>query len=282
VAGEGAQAASTVELAVRDHPGARPAVVALHGLASNARWWDLVAARLPNRLVAPDLRGHGESPKPVSGYSFREVAADVLAVLDRLGLERVAVVGHSWGASVALTLGAENPDRILSCVLVDGGIGDLRSRFAGGWPEAEIAMRPPDLVGVRREVVERWARGPLAEGSDVATAAHILLGNFEPIDGDRVRPRLRLEGHMQIARALFELDGVALLERVGVPVVAILADGPDSAWMDAKRDGAERARRALGERLRVTWIAGGHDLPVQRPDEVAREITATLAAATSG
>ena len=52
-------AESTVKLACREHPGGPPAVLALHGLASNARWWDLVAARLQMRLVAPDLRGHG-------------------------------------------------------------------------------------------------------------------------------------------------------------------------------------------------------------------------------
>jgi pimeloyl-ACP methyl ester carboxylesterase len=275
-----------VELAYRDHPGPAPAVVALHGLASNARWWDLVAAALHHRVVAPDLRGHGESPKPVSGYGFDEVSDDVAALLDRLELGRVLIAGHSWGASVALQLAADHPDRVLGCVCVDGGIGSLRSRIAGGWPEAEVAMRPPDLVGVRRYQVEAWARGPLAEGSDSATAARILLGNFEPLDPAApegpLRPRLRLERHMQIAKELFELDGLALLKRVRSPVVAVLADGPESAWMETKREGAEQARLILGDRLRVVWVEGDHDLPVQHPAAVAREISAALAASTPG
>src|SRR5690349_22732038 len=144
-------ATPTVELAFRDHAGAPPVIVAMHGLASTARWWDLVAARLPNRLVAPDLRGHGESPKPDAGYGFDAVTADVVALLGRLALERVLAVGHSWGASVALRLAADHPDRVLGCVRVDGGLRNLRLRFAGWGPEAQVSMRPPDLG--RREGV---------------------------------------------------------------------------------------------------------------------------------
>jgi pimeloyl-ACP methyl ester carboxylesterase len=279
--------APAVELACRDHPGGAPAIVALHGLASNARWWDLVAARLRLRLVAPDLRGHGQSPRPDTGYGFDAVTADVVALLDRLGIDRAVVAGHSWGASVALQLAADHPDRVIACVCVDGGIGDMRSRFPGGWAEAERALRPPDLVGVRRSAVTAWASGALAEGSDAATAAAILLANFEPAgrDGEhaggadqRLRPRLRLERHMEIARALFDVDNLAVLERVRAPVVAVLARGPDSPWMAAKRDGAAAATAAMGDRLRVVWVDGGHDLPVQRPDAVARELEAAASA----
>lgn len=274
--------AITVDLACRDHPGDPPAVVAMHGLASNARWWDLVAARLgKNRLVAPDLRGHGQSPKPDDGYGLDAVTADVVALLDRLALDRVLAVGHSWGASVALQLAAEHPAHVLGCVCVDGGLGNLRARFPGGWAEAEDAMRPADLVGIPAERIRGWARGgALADGSDPDSAAEILLGNFEPLDpadpDGPQRPRLRLEHHMQIARALFELDGLALARRVEVPIVAVLAEGEASAWLDAKRDAAAEAQVVLGDRLRVVWVRGEHDLPVQRPDDVAREIAALL------
>ena len=69
----------TLQMSVRDHPGGSPPVLALHGLASNARWWDLVAARLSPRwrVLAPDLRGHGRSDRPEAGYSFAEVVEDL-------------------------------------------------------------------------------------------------------------------------------------------------------------------------------------------------------------
>ncbi|HET9050749.1 MAG TPA: alpha/beta hydrolase [Candidatus Dormibacteraeota bacterium] len=277
-----------VELAVRDHPGGEPALLALHGLASNARWWDLVAARLPYRVVAPDLRGHGLSPKPDTGYGFDPVRADVVALLDRLGLDRVAVAGHSWGATVALELASAHPERVSVCVCVDGGVESLRAHFPT-WERAEAALRPPNLVGVAESALAGWASGPLAEGSDAATALGLVLGSFEPLDASesagparRVRPRLRLDRHMAILRALYDADPLALLRTMTVPVVAVLAEGAPSAAMDANRASAATAARTAGGPWRAVWVQGGHDLPVQRPDAVAAAIGEAIAAAAAG
>ena len=70
-------------LSVRDHAGAEPAILALHGLASNARWWDLVADRLvpAHRVIAVDLPGHGLSDRPDTGYDFDTVSADLEGLL---------------------------------------------------------------------------------------------------------------------------------------------------------------------------------------------------------
>ncbi len=70
-------------LSVRDHAGGEPAILALHGLASNARWWDLVADRLvpAHRVIAVDLPGHGLSDRPDTGYDFDTVSADLEGLL---------------------------------------------------------------------------------------------------------------------------------------------------------------------------------------------------------
>src|SRR5258708_38896726 len=82
-------------LSVRGHAGEAPAVVALHGLASNARWWDLVAPLLrPRRVVAVDQRGHGRSSRPDSGYDFASVVGDVRGVADVLSLGPCVAMGH--------------------------------------------------------------------------------------------------------------------------------------------------------------------------------------------
>ena len=273
---------SSLELAFVDHPGGAPAVMALHGLASTSHWWDLVAPRLPSRLIAPDLRGHGLSPRPDDGFDPATVALDVVALLDRLGISEAVVVGHSWGATVATRLAVDHPHRVLGLALVDGGIGDIRARFPGGWPEAEVALRPPDMVGVPAErIAEFGRRGPASEGTDPDTAAAILGSLFEPVDPEHpeagVRPRLRLERHMAIARHLFETDTDALLARVTVPVAAVLASVGPPEWVAGKREGAARAQEILGDRLTVTWIDGGHDLPVQRPAEVASALMELIA-----
>ena len=94
-----------ISLHARDWGGSGQALALLHGLASNARIWDGVAPRLVGaglRVVALDLRGHGDSDQPGSGYDFGQVGRDLQAALAALGLDRPVLVGHSWGANVAL------------------------------------------------------------------------------------------------------------------------------------------------------------------------------------
>ena len=271
-----------LRLSVRDHPGGSPPILALHGLASNARWWDLVAARLSPRwrVIAPDLRGHGRSDRPETGYSFAEVVDDLRALVEAAGLDRVIVAGHSWGAAVALWFAAALPERAIGCVCVDGGAASMREHFPT-WAEAEERLRPPRTSGLTEETVRAWAAsGPLAEGGDAAAAGEILLGNFEEEGEDgTLRPRLSMEHHMEIARRMYELDAFELMARVSCPVLFVPArSGP---WpVEAKAAGLQRARDVLGSRAQIEWLDGGHDLPVQRPAKLAKAIGEFLGRAT--
>lgn len=275
--------AGAVTLAIRDHAGTTPPVIALHGLASNARWWDLVAARLPRRVIAADLRGHGLSDKPDRGYDFETVTDDVLRLADSLATGPYVVAGHSWGASVALSVAAADPDRCLGCVCVDGGATNLRAYFGDSWEEAEVRMRPPQFSGLTEEAVRTWMHNsPLAEGSDAETAAQIMLGNFAFSSEDgSLRPRLTLERHMQIARHLFDLESYELMTRVPCPVCFIPA-GDGGHPFEPKRDAMDHAQRVLGDRATVTWVKGEHDIPVQRPGEVAAAIEDFVTSLTTG
>lgn len=105
-----------------DSPDA-PAVLAIHGITANHRCWPLLADALPGvRVIAPDLRGRGRSRELGGPYGLAQHARDLVAVLDHLGLESVAVVAHSMGAFVAVLLAATFPDRVSSLTLVDGGL----------------------------------------------------------------------------------------------------------------------------------------------------------------
>jgi pimeloyl-ACP methyl ester carboxylesterase len=89
-------------------------LVLLHGWPQH--WWmwrDLIGPLSERfRVIAPDLRGHGWSDKPRSSYRKAELAADVVALLDRLGLDRVRLAGHDWGALTSLLVAAQHPERI--------------------------------------------------------------------------------------------------------------------------------------------------------------------------
>lgn len=116
-----------------------PAVVLLHALGEQAGSWDAVAAALAGsfRVVVPDLRGHGASGR-ASRYSLELMRDDVVALLDRLGLDRVSLVGHSLGGAVALLVAQEHPGRVVRLVLEDAPPPRPRSRPVPDRPEGPL------------------------------------------------------------------------------------------------------------------------------------------------
>ena len=129
-----------VELAIgRAGDGPDP-VVCLHGITAQHRAFNAAARYLgPSRgLVGVDLRGRGDSDKPESGYGLETHAADVVRVLDHLGLESAVLVGHSMGGFVALKTALTYPDRVRSLALLDGG-----------WPRVE--SKPEEMTEEEKE-----------------------------------------------------------------------------------------------------------------------------------
>jgi lipase len=109
-------------------------VVALHGITAQHRAFNLLATMLtrPDGMIAPDLRGRGESGKPRIGYGLRAHAGDVVRVLDAAGIDRAVLVGHSMGAFVATATAVHHPGRVRALALLDGG-----------WPRVPLG-RPED------------------------------------------------------------------------------------------------------------------------------------------
>ncbi|MBF8221575.1 alpha/beta fold hydrolase [Halomonas sp. 328] len=95
-------------------------LVVIHGLLGSADNWrsHLKSWQQGRRVVAVDLRNHGRSPH-ADGMRYGEMAADVLATLDRLGIERCHLLGHSMGGKVAITLARRHPERVASLVVAD-------------------------------------------------------------------------------------------------------------------------------------------------------------------
>lgn len=95
-------------------------VLMLHGFPQSSREWAPVMAALSDRarLIAPDLRGAGETDAPSSGYDSETVQRDVIALLDELGLEQVDLVAHDWGAIVGFDLCLTHPERVRRYVAI--------------------------------------------------------------------------------------------------------------------------------------------------------------------
>jgi len=101
--------------------GAGPPIVLIHGFGAALDWWDAIAPELArdHRVIRLDLIGHGGTEAPASGYSIERQAALAKAVLDKLGVGRLAVVGHSMGGEVATAFTALDPARVEHLVLID-------------------------------------------------------------------------------------------------------------------------------------------------------------------
>jgi pimeloyl-ACP methyl ester carboxylesterase len=254
----------------------------LHGLASNSRIWDLTAPFLLDRfrVVAMDQRGHGLSDKP-GAYGFEEVTGDAFALYQHHDQGSPVVIGHSWGASVALQYAASYPDETAGVGLVDGGVFDMSARMT--WEEAEVMMRPPEMDGIPADGFVRSAQtwpdlAPLWSDE----VREMLLSNFEVRDG-RIYRRLPIPDHMKIVRTLWESDTKALFGRIRCPVLIVPAmkdetDPRRSGWMQGKLEAVEAAAAALPDARVVVMEDTIHDIPVQRPRELAQAISDFAAA----
>jgi pimeloyl-ACP methyl ester carboxylesterase len=248
-------------------------VLLLHGLASTRRFWDLVVpglAGLP--VVALDQRGHGDSDRPAGPYDSATVAADALTALDALGISRAVVVGHSWGASTALRLAADAPERVLAAVAIDGGFGAARDTGSTR-QEARERLTPPRPALAPEQLQERLAAGPLAPWWSSEVAAAVLPLFAVGADG-LARVRLPFEAHMAIVDELLDECTDDLLPKISCPtwLVSCEADQQESA---ARRTAAlERAAALLALPRLQRWTGAVHDVPLQWPALVAGLIRA--------
>jgi len=256
---------------------ARPGIVLVHGLGSSSHIWDFVAPRLAEqslRVVAIDQRGHGESDQPDSGYDFGSVVADLAGFMEAVGLtEPCVLVGHSWGASVVMHFGVLHPDRTAAIALVDGGTSSPGERWT--WQEAETRLRPPDLDGMLwTELHQRMVRNNGAYAQERSEAVGRSL--FHVDAEGRVTRRFRIQNHMQVVSALWEQLPAELLPQLDCPVLILPArQSTEASEMNtAKAAGVARALE-IQPKARARWFENTvHDVPLQRPEELADELQA--------
>ena len=253
--------------------------VLVHGLASNARLWDGVARSLAARghpSVALDQRGHGLSDKPDDGYDFATITADLVGVMDQLGLTLPIVVGQSWGGNVALELAARHRHRVAAIVAVDGGTIELASAFPA-WSDCAAALAPPRLIGTPVVQLEGYLRGAHPDWPEEGIRGS--LANFEVRADGTVAPWLSREHHMAILRSLWEQSPASLYPHIAVPTLLLPALG---AADDRQRAEAKRASVGVAlttiPRARVHWFEpADHDIHAQHPDELTSVMLDNLA-----
>ncbi len=146
----------SIELQVREYEREGDALILLHFGGANLMMWQSVVPYFQDdyRLILVDLRGHGKSDKPQTGYHIDEMARDVAGVMAHLGLEQAHVVGSSLGAEVGLSLAANDPEKVISLVCE----GALYSEYGpyGVWQgsEAEFKAHVASRLQKMRDAVD--------------------------------------------------------------------------------------------------------------------------------
>ena len=262
----------------RDWGGDGRQVLLLHGLASTCHIWDLVAPLLAEdfRISAMDQRGHGQSAQVDDGYDFAAVLGDAATMIEHLGWQRPIVVGHSWGADVALELAVAHPESVSGLIFVDGGTIDISGRPGWTLAQAREDMAPPIFTGftpqMMRERVESGGRfGPNAPPE----TTEAVLANFRVLEDGTIQSNLRRENHLRIIDALWDHKPFELYPRLQCATLLLPARQatPDAIERRSRREDAIARAESLLLRSKTVWLEDSiHDVPLQRPALVADTI----------
>lgn len=253
-------------------------LVLLHSLGTSADSWRLVGTYLGQRhpVIAFDLRGHGQSDKPDDGYDLKTVAEDVVQGMAAIGLGQVALVGHGWGAKVALMLAVLHPALVSHLVLVDCPFveprhwpGMTRERFVRETAPPEMfTSRAAFLHAMQQEMADFWS--PEVEAIVLATVQEQPDGSMQAL--------LKPENQRLIRIALWEDHALAYYSKVTCPVLLIpAAEQPlpggqppeklerQEEFAIAKGYMAAQVARIL-HHCSVLWMPDtAHDIQLQRP-----------------
>ncbi|HVE98670.1 MAG TPA: alpha/beta fold hydrolase [Mycobacteriales bacterium] len=266
---------------VRHGTGSGLPVVLLHGLPTSSYLWRDVQRDLEHthRTYAPDVIGLGRSERPADGrYDLASQAELMLALLDELSLERVALVGHDLGGALAVHLTALAPARVAALVLVDAAL------HADTWPVAAVSGLVARGLGELQTTLLRAVPGAgrsylarqLGRGLAGGPMDDTVLGHY-------ARPLLTADGArglLSFVRAFDPPAAEAALRLVAAePPPTLVLWGDEDVW-----HGPAYGRRLAADipgAVLVPVPDAGHLLPEERPERVSEELAGFLAEAVA-
>jgi pimeloyl-ACP methyl ester carboxylesterase len=234
-------------------------VLLLHAGIADSRMWEpqrTALERAGHRVLAPDLRGFGETPLEAGAFSYVE---DARALLDA----PAAVIGNSLGGRVSLELTLSYPDLVERLVLIGSGLPGWENsdELRADWAEEEAALERGDLDAAAESTVRTWIDGPRREPNDVdadvrALVREMTLRSYE----------LQLPVWEDADEASLDPPAIERLGEVACPTLVIVGseDVPDMHGI------ADLLAREIPEARKVVVEGAAHLPGLERPDEVNR------------
>ncbi len=234
-----------------------PPLVLLHGVTSSSTSWDHIAPEFASRyrVMALDLRGHGQSSKPARGYTWADhYAADVVAFVKGHLEQPAFLVGHSLGAMVTVPVAVGAPDMVRAIVLED----------PPAFPSVDRRERFQPTLQLKRMPYQQRLQELLAMGLSREVAVY-RADNLEAMS-EQVLVEL-MEGN-----TAYQAD--AWFPRVSCPALVILGN-PDRGGVVRLADRPRLARLLKGARI-VEWADVGHGVHSEQPQRFVSEVMAFL------
>lgn len=251
----------TIHYGVAGNP-SKSTIVFANSLGTDFRIWQDVALDLVTdyRVVLYDKRGHGLSDVPQGPYSMDEQVADLIALLDFLGIEQVIVCGVSVGGMIAQGLAAEAPERVQALVLCDTAhrIGTVEM-----WNERMDAVREGGLNAIADSVMDRWF------------SSDFLESQIAQLNGYRnMFTRTSVEGYLATCAAIRDTDLSATTAKIKFPTLCVCGEEDGATPPELVESLAMLVEGSWYERI----TSAGHLPSVEQPQQLARHIRKFLAA----
>jgi haloacetate dehalogenase len=279
----------TLEVTIRArHGGSGPPVVLLHGHPRTHTTWHRVAPLLAEggfTVVCPDLRGYGKSSKPPttadhSTYSKRALAGDILALMQQLGHEQFAVVGHDRGSYVASRLALDAPEAVTALAVLDSvPIGEALARadacFAQAWWHWFFFAQPEKPENAILADPDRWY------GGDPDRMGEENYADYRQAIHDPATVRAMLEDYragLGVDRAADDADRTAR-RRITCPTLVLWSTRDD---MERLYGDVLAVWRNWTDDLRGGPIESGHHMAEDAPDDLATRLIDFLRDVASG
>lgn len=227
-----------------------PAIAFTGSLGTDLTMWQTQSDRLGERFrtLRYDVRGHGRSEVPDGPYSIDELGSDLVALLDRLGIERAALCGLSIGGMISMWVAAHHPERVGRLVLC------CTSALLGppeGWHQRAATVRADGVGAVADAVLERWFTPAFAsEHPELIESMRAKLVATPP------------EGYASCCEAIAAMDLTGDLPSISAPTLVLAAE-QDLAT--PPEHGRRIAELIPGARFQTVSPAA-HIAAVERPD----------------
>lgn len=253
--------ANGTELSYLRTGGDKPPIVLLHGLTGSGACWTPLARALEDGydVVMPDARGHGLSGTPADGYRYDDLAADVVGLMDALGVAAPVVLGHSMGGMTAAVVASRNPRRLRGAILVD-------PTFLT--PERQREVHASDVLEQHRRALGR------PKDELVADLRRRHVRRSPELVDLLAQARLRTDVRAFDVLTPPNPDFRQLVRGFAVPGLLVVGDVGAGAVV-SREVATELAE--LNPRLKVEPIAGaGHGMPYDQPEGIAAVVRAFL------